>query len=240
MKHFTPFMFLVATLPVGAAFYSGTTVIDPANPLGYDPTTKKLAAYDAIHPFTKIANFFLNFNATAADNSKIDDGKDRIFGDNGNDWLVGGTGHDRLFGGLGDDLMNADDNLDTNGGLNNLPDVAPYNDGDFVFGGNGLDVTIGNTARDRLFDWNASYNSVFVPFSSFGGPTVIRTQTPAITQFMKDLGVTSGADQLLLEPNGELGLGEGDNGPGRDPAPSNIIGQRDDVGGPENDAPAGT
>jgi len=224
------------TLPVGAAFFAGTGVADPTNPLGYDPATKKLAAYDAAHPFTKIANFFLNFAATTAGGAKIDDGKDRLFGDDGNDWLVGGTGHDRLFGGLGDDLMNADDNLETNGGLNNVVDPAPYADADFVFGGNGLDVLIGNTAADRLFDWNDSYNTILVPYSSSGGPTVSRTQTNAITQFLFELSRASGSDTSLLEPSGELGLGDGDRGPGRDAAINDLTGPRDDTGGPENDA----
>src|SRR5262249_50752603 len=87
--------------PVGPGFYKsgGYTAnfngdaVDPNNPLGYDPTTRKLAAYDADHPFTKIDNFFLNFDAyTDSSNqagTKINDGKDRVFGDAGNDWLVG-------------------------------------------------------------------------------------------------------------------------------------------------------
>ena len=44
-----------------------------------------------------------------------------------------GTGHDRLFGGMGDDLINADDNLDTNSGLNNQPDAPAFADADFGF-----------------------------------------------------------------------------------------------------------
>src|SRR5262249_19203349 len=105
------------SLPVGATFYTagGYAGADAKNPVGYDATTRKLAAYDANNPRLKIPNFFLNFDAVDGANQKIEDGKDRMFGDLGNDWLVGGTGRDRLFGGKGDDLQNADDNLDTAG-----------------------------------------------------------------------------------------------------------------------------
>ena len=77
---------------------------DPANPLGYDPVTRKLAAYDADNPRTKIEDFLLNFDTYRIDEGsgalilvdgapiKSEDGRDAIFGDTGNDWLVGGTG----------------------------------------------------------------------------------------------------------------------------------------------------
>src|SRR5262249_40536439 len=43
----------------------GSFSAHPATPgtnfLGYDSATRKLAAYDADHPFNEIANFFLNF-----------------------------------------------------------------------------------------------------------------------------------------------------------------------------------
>src|SRR4029453_9047290 len=134
-------------LPTGATFYAqgGYGVADPNNPLGYNPTTRKLAAYDANNPLAKIPNFFLNFETIDATAKKIDDGKDRIFGDDGNDWLVGGTDNDRLFGGKGDDVSNADDNHDTNGGLNNQPDSPQFADRDFVYGGDGLHGVIAHT-----------------------------------------------------------------------------------------------
>ena len=59
-------------------------------------------------------------------------------------WLVGGTGVDHLHGGTGNDMMNADDNLDTNGGANTLNDVAPFNFGDIAFGDAGQDTLIAN------------------------------------------------------------------------------------------------
>src|SRR5262249_16157544 len=140
-----------------AAFYNANPVTD-TNPLHYDPVTRKLAAYDANNPLKKITGFFLNFDAVDAGGTKINDGKDRLFGDLGNDWLVGGTLNDRLFGGLGDDLLNADDNLDTAGGMNNQTDPTLFADRDFAYGGGGLDVLIGNTGGDRLFDWSGEFN----------------------------------------------------------------------------------
>jgi Ca2+-binding RTX toxin-like protein len=215
------------------------------NPLEYDPMTTKFAAYDADNPLAKIDGFLLNFEATDADGNKIEDGKDRIFGDLGNDWLVGGTGRDRLFGGMGDDLMNADDNLDTNGGLNDVPDDPEFADGDFAFGGGGRDVLIANTGNDRLFDWLGEFNSFIVPFSPFGSPTVNRMPSPHVQQFMLDLGRASGADQTLTEPNGELGLvthsdpewSDQHGGP-RDPQPGNSKAKRDTQGSPEDDSTA--
>src|SRR5205085_8938556 len=124
----------------------------------------------------------------------------------GHDWLVGGTDNDRLFGGRGDDLMNADDNLGPNGSLNNQPDAVDFADRDFVYGGDGLDVLIANTGGDRMFDWGGEFNSYIVPFAAFGNPTVVRSPSPNIQQFLMDLGKASGADQTLTEPNGELAL----------------------------------
>src|SRR5262245_18373077 len=123
----------------------------------------------------KIQGFFLNFDAAGATGQKIEDGKDRLFGDDGNDWLVGGTTNDRLFGGKGDDVLNADDNHDTNGGLNNQPDATEYADRDCAYGVVCLDVLIANTGGDRLFDWGGEFNSFVVPFSAFGNPTVHRS-----------------------------------------------------------------
>ncbi len=229
-----------------AAFYTAAPVTN-TNPLGYDPTTRKLAAYDANNPLKRVDGFLLNFDAVDAAGQKVEDGKDRLFGDGGNDWLVGGTGKDRLFGGKGDDLLNADDNLDTAGGLNNQPDVALFADRDFAYGGDGLDVLIANTGGDRLFDWSGEFNSYIVPFSAFGNPTVVRSPNPQIQQFLLDLGRMSGADQSLTEPNGELGLfrqsdpewAQNHGGP-RDPQPGNTNAGRDTQGAPEDDRVAGT
>ncbi len=222
-----------------SAFYNSDPQTN-TDPLQYDPTTRKLAAFDANDPWSKIDGFLLNFDAVDAAGNKIDDGKDRIFGDLGNDWLVGGTLNDRIFGGLGDDVINADDNLETNGGANDEPDAPEFADADFVFGGSGLDVMIANTGADRLFDWNGEFNSYFVPFRQFGAPTVNRNSSPAIRQFLLDLGKASGADQSLTEPNGELGLTtSGQTGSPRDPQPGTTNGKRDTQGSPEDDRDTG-
>jgi len=220
-------------------FYDDTAPQTETPPIAYDAATQKLEFYDADNPRLKIADFLLNFEATDSSGAKIEDGKDHIFGDLGNDWLVGGTGNDRLFGGLGDDLMNADDNLDngTAPGRNDQPDDPEYADGDFAFGGNGLDVLIANTGNDRLFDWRGEFNSYFVPFSPFGAPTVVRQGSPQLREFLMELGMASGADQTLTEPNGELGLSSsGDTGGPRDPQPGNLKGRRDTQGAPEDDS----
>ncbi|MHC4294389.1 MAG: calcium-binding protein, partial [Planctomycetota bacterium] len=224
-----------------AAFYN--TVPPAETPLPYDPTTRKFDAYDAANPRLKITDFLLNFDAVDSFGAKIEDGKDRIFGDLGNDWLVGGTGFDRLFGGFGDDLLNADDNLDTNGGLNDAPDVVEFADGDFAFGGGGLDVLIANTGADRLFDWVGEFNSFIVPFGAFGAPTVNRLPAPHIVQFLLDLGTSSGCDLTRIEPDGELGLvthkdpewKEQCGGP-RDDQAGNGNAKRDTQGAPEDES----
>jgi hypothetical protein len=112
-----------------------------------------------------------------------------------------------------------------------------------VFGGGGLDVMIANTGGDRLFDWGGEFNSYIVPFSPFGAPTVLRSPSPSIMQFLRDLGFSSASDQTIFEPSGELGLvtqsdpqWQDQHGPPRDPPPGNLPGvQRDTQGGIEQD-----
>ena len=92
--------------------------------------------------------FLLNFNAKDIDPngspSDNNDGDDAIFGDLGNDWLVVGTGQDHLYGGYGSDLLNADDDHDTNAGVNDAPDTdATYED--IAYGGAGR-TSAGNAA----------------------------------------------------------------------------------------------
>jgi Ca2+-binding RTX toxin-like protein len=220
----------------------------------YDPFTQTFRPfYDPDNPRTKIAGFILNFDAFDG-NGIIHDGKDWIFGDIGNDVLFGGTGHDRLFGGFDDDYLQLDDNLETNGGLNDIPDAAfDANDpdiqqktagaGDFAYGGAGLDVLIANTGHDRMFDWTGEFNSFIVPFSQFGSPTVNRLVSPHVKQFLLDLGAAAGADPDpdLVEPFGELGLMEqqdegwnDQHGGPRDPQPGNGHARIDSQGGKEN------
>ncbi len=147
---------------------------------------------------------------------KQSDGNDALFGDLGNDWLVGGTGRDNMWGGWGNDLMNADDLLETSGGLNNLPDTHPSYE-DRAFGGAGRDVLQGNTGGDRLIDWVGEFNSYIVPFSPFGVQTVSRALQPALPGYLYALSAGDGADPTRAadtgadparngEPRGEIGL----------------------------------
>jgi Ca2+-binding RTX toxin-like protein len=152
----------------------------------------------------------------------VNDGNDVIFGDSGNDWLVGGTSLDRLYGGSGDDLMNVDDNLETNGGLNDIPDGTYFNisgstvpgaDGsafsgvnldkrlagttigaDIAYGGAGLDVLTDNTGADRLIDWVGEFNSFITPYAPFGEASVSRTLQPQMQEYLYALSESDGAD----------------------------------------------
>jgi Ca2+-binding RTX toxin-like protein len=174
------------------------------------------------------------------------DGSDKIFGDLGNDWLVGGTGRDNLYGGLGNDLLNADDNQDTNGGLNDQPDTQPSYE-DRAFGGGGRDVLIGNTGGDRLIDWVGEFNSYLVPYAPFGMASVSRTLQPQLAEFLYALSAGDGADPTRHadtgadaarngEPEGELGVirqkdyaWQDQTGAPTDPQAGNIPGGKRDV-----------
>jgi Ca2+-binding RTX toxin-like protein len=245
---------------------------NPGNVLGYSPTTTKFDLYDANDPLRKILltatgalsktgsgdNWILNFDQTEGPvdtfwiqgQSKYagvaTDGDDHIFGDLGNDWAVGGTGRDVLYGGWGDDLLNADDNLNSNGGLNNVADTNPSYE-DLAFGGAGRDVLIGNTNGDRLMDWVGEFNTMLVPYAQFGAVSVSRLLQPTEAQFLYDLSKSDGADQTLAaqyssdparngEPFGELGLvlqqdaaWQAQTGGPRDPQAGNIGGGQVDV-----------
>jgi Calx-beta domain/RTX calcium-binding nonapeptide repeat (4 copies) len=179
----------------------------------------------------------------------IDDGRDVLFGDVGHDWLVGGTNRDHLFGGYGNDLLQADDDLDTTFGTadplaNDTPDPrngtsGPPSFADIAFGGAGRDRFIANTFTDRLYDLR-EFDSFYVPFAAFGGPTVNRSINGALEQYLYTLSRANGADRTRGntarngEPFGELGMvtnadadwGDQSGGPG-DPQPGNRNGPRD-------------
>ena len=172
-------------------FYNELPQVD-TDPLGYDAASRWFAWFNPNDPWSKIPGFFLNFDGYVIDEAtgevlffagipiRSDDGRDMIFGDNGNDWIVGGTNGDWVFGGWGDDLMNMDDFLETNGGLNNRPeDDERFREGDFAYGGAGRDVLMANSARDRLYDWVGDFNIYVVPFEFFGSPVVNRIYLPA-------------------------------------------------------------
>jgi Ca2+-binding RTX toxin-like protein len=198
--------------------------------------------------------FFLNFDASEGPASTLDatkktDGDDKIFGDLGNDWLVGGTGRDDMYGGFGNDLLNANDDLTTHNGLNDVP-VTSASYEDRAFGGGGRDVMIANTGGDRLIDWTGEFNTYLVPFAPFGMATVSRTLQPHLQDFLYALSAADGADPSRAadkasvaadptrngEPWGELGLvlqqdaawGDQHGGPA-DPQAGNIPGGPRDV-----------
>ncbi|MES2992163.1 MAG: OmpA family protein [Pseudomonadota bacterium] len=200
--------------------------VNAGNALRYgEVRAGEFALYLEYTPMTRIDGFLLNFAAgegpqvagqgtpAIATDDFFSDGEDRIFGDHGNDWVVGGTGRDTLYGGWGDDLLNADDNHDTGGGLNNSPDTHTSYE-DRAYGGAGRDVLIGNTGGDRLIDWVGEFNSYLVPFAPFGNATVSRTLQPQLAEFLYALSESDGADQTQGnatdprngEPQGELGL----------------------------------
>ena len=222
--------------------------------LNYSATTRMFEAYKALDPLSKINNFLLNFEAVDQQNNKVNDGIDHLFGNEGNDWLVGGTMSDRLFGGMGDDLLNADDNLETSSGLNNIPDPTLYADADFAFGGGGYDVMIANTGADRLIDWSKRFNTYVVPIIATvaGGqltsPTVLREPSNPITDLLVKLGLSGGGDQdvhaTANQFYAELGLVTSEDGAtwqaqirlaaNRDPAPTNLSQGLDTSGTPES------
>ncbi len=221
--------------------------------LNYSATERKFADYNAVDALSRIDGFALNFDATDANGIKINDGVDRIFGDTGNDWIVGGTMNDRLFGGMGDDLLNADDDLSTNDGLNNVPDAPNFADADFAFGGGGYDVLIANTGADRLIDWSKRFNAYVVPITATSAgagavsPTVIRDPQPVVVDFLITMAAASGADDDIdaatNEIHAELGLVTVEDGQlwrdqwwqkkDRDPQPANLTTGLDTRGGIE-------
>ena len=232
--------------------------------LGFDTASGDFVLYDEYDPRRVIllnANgtlsktgaglaWFLNNDATerpAGTTGTASDGIDVLFGDHGNDWLVGGTGRDTLWGGWGNDLLQADDVLTTNAGLNDTTDTDPTYE-DRAYGGAGLDVLIGNTGGDRLIDWVGEFNSYIVPFAPFGAATVSRTVQPGLHEFLYALSRAQGADPTLVqqsgaasaprngEPFGEIGLviqqddaWHDQTGGPRDPQPGNIPGGHRDV-----------
>jgi Ca2+-binding RTX toxin-like protein len=209
------------------AMFWNNPVSDPVNILGYQSGPQTFSAYDEFNPLQLIGGtlngFFLNFDASEgpkasdfATTAFKTDGNDVIFGDYGNDWLVGGTGQDHMYGGFGDDLLNADDNLTTDGGKNDATDTGvSYQD--IAYGGGGRDTLIGNTGGDRLIDWVGEFNAYIVPFAPFGAAAVSRTVQPQMYQYLYNLSAGDGADNTFTdgagvdatrngEPFGELGL----------------------------------
>ena len=210
----------LATTPAARSDFDAP--YNPGNLLRFNQGARadEFPLYDEFAPMTKIVlaggiQFLLNFDVNAGKlvTGKRSDGEDLLFGDLGNDWIVGGSGRDTFYSGWGADLVNADDDQDTNGGLNNSPDTHTSYE-DRAYGGAGRDVLIGNTGGDRLIDWAGEFNTYVVPFAPFGLGTVSRQLQPGLAEFLYLLSKSDGADQTLygsdparnLEPYAELGV----------------------------------
>lgn len=119
-----------------------------------------------------------------AGNDKLagDDGADTLFGDSGNDELAGGAGDDHLYGGDGNDV------LDGNAGA------------DIAYGGDGEDRLVADQSGDRLIDWFGNFNTFEVPGKGQGSPTIVRSPSPWVQEFLVNLGRADGA----TNPNDEI------------------------------------
>jgi hypothetical protein len=122
-----------------------------------------------------------------------------------------------MYGGLGNDILNADNNLETDNGLNDVPDTGIYDIPDTAYGGGGEDTLIAGSGSDRLVDWVGEFNAYITPFAPFGQATVSRSAEPKVPEFFYAISKSDGADQTRVgptlgtparngEPFGELGL----------------------------------
>ena len=157
---------------------------------------------------TKITNFFLNFDA--ADRAAEQDRATARTGCSATTATTGWSAARRTTGcsaARATTCINADDNHDTNGGLNNQPDAVAVRRPRLRLRRRRAgradrqhrrrpDVRLGR----RVQQLPRAVQPVRQPD---GGP---RRRTRTSRQFLLDLGRESGADQSLTEPNGELGL----------------------------------
>ena len=177
---------------------------------------------------------------------KIDDGKDRLFGDLGNDWLVGGTQNDRLFGGMGDDVHNLDDNHDT-ANNNEQPDAVGVRRPR-------LRLRRRRARRADRQHRRRPHVRLHRRVQQLPGAVrsrsatrrSIRSPSPHVDDFLRGLARKAATTSRLPEPalhlDGELGLtsqedpewGDQHGGP-RDPQPGHTHASRDTQGGPEDD-----
>src|SRR5262249_9186627 len=147
-----------------------------------------------------------------------------------------------------------DDNLNTNGGLNNTSDDATQPQitagaGDFAYGGGGLHGVVGNSGLDRLYALGGGVKTLLVPLPPCGGAHGrAQAASPNIISFLTSLSIAGGADTNLTDPNliaqdVEIGmfdqsspLWQQNHGAPRDPQPgNNPQGTFDNAGSPEND-----
>ena len=111
-----------------------------------------------------------------------DDGADALFGNLGNDDIGGGDGGDHLYGGSGDDLLNG------NAGS------------DIAYGGDGDDRLVADTKADWLIDWLGNFNDFEVPGPGYGAPTIVRSPSPWVQDFLLNLARADGA----ANPNSQI------------------------------------
>jgi Ca2+-binding RTX toxin-like protein len=218
---------------------------NPGNVLGYNPATTLFALYDPADPRRKILLnpadgsldktmtgqlWILDFDPTEGPVNKYwsngtayppspTQGNDAIFGDIGNKWIVSGPGRMRVYDGWGDDVGDIRSTLDQNGGLNDGPVPNPSSES-LVFGGAGVDVLFASSGGDRLIDWGGNHGATYlVPFAPDGEPTISRTPSPGMRNFLLQLGRSDGADLTMGlrhggtaarngEPFGELAMVE--------------------------------
>ncbi|HAM72131.1 MAG TPA: hypothetical protein DCM86_10855, partial [Verrucomicrobiales bacterium] len=163
---------------------------------GYRMFTPGVLHYDPLNPLAKIANHPLNFEAVDAAGRVVHDGEDALFGEAGDDWLVGGTDVDYLYGGVGNDMLNADDNLDTNGGANTTVETPAFTTADIAFGDLGQDTMIANTPLEKLFDLAGEFNGYLSLSSNYGSANAVSFAVAG--PFLRLLMLSQGADPALV------------------------------------------
>jgi ELWxxDGT repeat protein len=90
---------------------------------------------------------------SGADSIFGDAGDDRITSGNSADVVMAGKGNDSVNGGTGNDTASGDDGVDSliGGAGDDLLSGGQDNDGDWIDGGNGVDVLFGQAAYDVFF-----------------------------------------------------------------------------------------
>ena len=137
------------------------------------------------------------------------DGDDYAYGGAANDDIQGGAGADALFGDLGDDKIAGgigDDHLYGGSGNDSLDGEAGA---DIAYGGDGDDKLYADSKNDRLVDWFGNFNDFFVPGPGYGAPTIVRSPSPWVQDFLLNLARADGAANpnsqiMVVVPGGDL------------------------------------
>jgi len=149
---------------------------------------------------------------------------DVVLGGDANDALWGGVGHDRIFGGYGDDdldlkIRSGDPAAYSMGRdvVDSDNDVATTNGADLVYGGWGADelqVDVGgagktDTNSDHVVDWVGVHNVYYVCGGAYGAGRVVRQQSPAMIDLLKQMVLAAGDRDIATSGSGgwyDLGL----------------------------------